>query len=372
MAEDPDETPRPARRRPAVLSLAVMAVSVYLLAAMREETAYFFEPRVPIDFRGGPAGVRRLHNRHARVLGIPDRTRTVLIDGRFGHHRAIFRIHGTRSKLFVAQPRKHRMPPDHYSDEFSGRLLRMADQPYFPHVYRYFADHIRTPVDLPVPDLMRVAGRTPAEVRGGDGAALRLEGQDEIFVSVTFPGETRVQFDRQRYPRAEESDAIAASLGLPWGPLEDSRAFRSYVVRAGEADEASLTERFSDPVGKIGVLPRAAAIRCRWADVRVDGGVLVLKSASGPAPSAFVASSDGHLVAEPPQPVLRVEPERVRSAEVQVPLLIPMDAMILREGDDPGVYWYVILADVVLLALITFNATLLLRRPRPGGAGATP
>ena len=370
----PDETlepARPTRRRPAILSIAVAVGCVVLLWALREETAYFFQPRTPLDLGSAESSAALEHNRHVRIQGIPDRTRTILIDGRWGRHRAIFRLHGSRSRLFVSQPRKHRMPPEVFSDVFEGRLLRMAEQPYFSQVYRYYVDRMTTPVDLPTPELVRAAGRSPAEVRDGDGGPFRLEAKDELFVSVLFPGEFRVQFDRARYPKAEESDSVLAAIGLPWGPLEDSRAFRSYVVRAGEAASSGLIERFRDPVQKIGVLPRAAAVRCRWGDVKNEGGKLVL-SPLGPAPVPFAATTDGHLVAGAPSKTIAVAPERIRSVEAQTPFVIPMDAMILREKDHPNVYWYIAAADVALLALLAVNGVLLLRRWRePGGAGVT-
>ena len=51
-----------------------------------------------------------------------------------------------------------------------------------------------------------------------------------------------------------------------------------------------------------------------------------------------------------PSKTIAVAPERIRSVDAQAPFVIPMDAMILREGDPPGVYWYIAAADVALLA----------------------
>lgn len=354
--------PKPRPRRPPILAVFVAVGSVYLLWALREETAYFFQPSSPVDLGSSEAPAAMEHNRHVRVQGIPDRTRTVILDGRWGRHQAVFRLHGSRSRLFVSQPRKHRMPPDVYSDVFEGRLLRLADQPYFPQLYRYFVDHLSTPVDVPIAELVRAAGRSPAEVRDGDGAPFSLDAKDELFVSVLFPGEFRVQFDRARYPKVEESDTLLASFGLPWGPLEESRALRSYVVQGGQADADRLFERFRDPVEKVGVLPRAAAVRCRWGDVKRDGGNLVLSALGGPAPVRFLATTDGHLVAGPSSQTLSVAPERIRSVEAQTPFVIPPDAMILREKDHPRLYWYIAAADVALLALLAINGMVLLRR----------
>jgi len=307
------------------------------------------------------------HNTFVRVQGVPDRGRTVILDGRWSRHHAIFRLLGAKSGLFVAQPRKHRMPPESFSDAYEGRLLRMADQDYFPQLYRYFVDNMRTVIDLPPADLLRHAGQAPVELRGRRGEDFSLRAKDELFVSVEFPGEYRVQFDRALYPKERESDKVMASLGLEWGPLEDSGAFRSYLVHADAEQASALMARFQDVTLKVGVVPRAEPVRCQWGDVKRDGDRLVLKALDDPAPAPFAKAEDGLLKPAEPTNGLALTPDRIRSVEVQVPLRIPKDAMILRQGDTPGTFWWVAAADVLLLGLIAINLTVLLRR-RQGSA----
>jgi len=359
-----DETSlEPHRRRPPILSIVVAAGSLYLLWALREETVYFFRSRTPRDLQARDAAALTMHNAFVRVQGVPDRQRTVILDGRWGRHRGVFRMHGSRSRLFVSQPRKHRMPPDVFSDVFEGRLLRMADQDYFPELYRFYADQITIPVELAPAELLRLAGRAPVDLRDRDGEPFRLEAKDDLFFGVTFPGELRVQFDRARYPKPEESEAVLATLGVPWGPLEDSGAFRSYVVHADGEQADALLARFRDISQKVGVLPRAAAVRCRWGDARRAGDALRLLAQDEPAPAPFVAAN-GRLQPASPEKSLTVPLSRIRSVEVQAPLRIPRDAMLLREGDLPGTYWYIAAADALLLAFVAINLMVLLRRWR--------
>jgi hypothetical protein len=364
--ESLDPAPRRPRRRPAIVSLVVAAGALVLIWAWREETLYFFQPRTPRDLGSAAAPGPLVHNTFVRIQGIPDRKRTVILEGRWGNHRAVFRLLESHSRIFIAQPRKHRMPPDVFSDTYQGRLLRMADQPYYAQLYRYFADQVAMPVDLSAADLLRLAGRAPAEVKDREGQPFRLQARDELFVGILFPGEYRVQFDRTRYPKAEESDAVVAGLGLPWGPLEDSRPFRGYVVEASADQAALLLARFRDPAERIGVLPRAAALRCRWGEVRADGDKLALTALGAPAPGPFVATADGHLVPAAPAGTIVVGLDRIRSVEAQTPMRIPADAMVLREADDPGTFAYVVAGDAVLLALLVLNVVLLVRRLRAG------
>lgn len=370
MADDEHtEPPRKKTSRPPILAVAVVLGSVYLLWALREETVYFFRSRTPQEL-----SVAKLtsdgHNTFARVQGVPDRARTVIMDGRWGRHRAFFRVLGARSRLFVAQTRKHRMAPESFTDVFQGRLLRMADQAYFPQLYKYLVDHMTTVAGVPTEELLKNVGKAVVELRDRTGEPLRITAKDELFISIGFPGEYRVQFDREKYPNERETDTMMAGLGLDWGPLEDSRAFRAYVAHADEGQASALMERFRDVKLKVGVVPRTAAVRCAWGEVKNAEGKLVVRALDDAIPTPFTLADDGLLrPAAPPAPIA-LDPSHIRSVEAQIPFRVPREAMVLIDGDEPAAFWYIAAADVLLLLLVTVNVLVLLRIRIRGRAGA--
>ncbi|MEK6608979.1 MAG: hypothetical protein AABZ30_15065 [Myxococcota bacterium] len=361
------------RRRSPLVGVAVILLGAWLIGQTREEVAYYFSPAQPIDLGDAPKAVasgRLRHNTHVRVRGTPDRKHAIVIEGNFGSFKGVFPLVRTRASLFVAQPRKNRQPPDKLTESFAGRLVRFDSQSFFPQIFGYYSEKMTLTYEFDPREIAKSAGHAPARLRDRSGGEIELPADRGLFISVAFPDEYRVQFDKLRHPRQEDAERTLAELGFPWAPIEESRPFWAYLVRAEGEAAMKLIERFGDLTQKIGVVPRSGTYVARLGEIQAKDNSLLLRPAGAAFPDVY-AVIDGKLVAHKPetadQPVL-VPLARIRSIDASTPYRIPMDGFVLLENDHPKSYGWFFALDLVLGAIILGNAVVLGLRWKNRGA----
>jgi hypothetical protein len=369
-ATDVDEfahIPRPRGRHPLV-ALAGALLAFFLVWHARRDLRYALSPSLPLDLGhasevfGGGHDLAGVENRYVRVLGTPDRESALEIDTKGSWvFSQLFRVLGTRDRLFVHR-REDPLPAFRAeADVFEGRLIRVGDLSFSDAIRRYFSAHVVAThffaPELFIRALTERAAGAPLSVADRTGDVVTLAESERISVDVAEPDIVRIGVPRARFPT---EDAARAALTGRGGEIV--RALGSVTGKpAANAPEAGPLSSTTPPperwtflvrfktaarqaaLDAIGDLDRAVEIR----DARHTIEVAVADVAADPARG---------LVVRPGQGTPQLLPAAsVSSIHTMSPVLIPADAYLLVEGDRPREHLPTVLIAIVLMMFGAVN-----------------
>jgi len=372
---------RPRRRRHPVISVIVIALSLYLMYFVRDDFIFFLQPAEPVDVGEAAAALtagKLSPNTHVTLSGAPDRKHALIMEGRFGGYDSFFRLLQTSNKLFVLKHRERRATDSVVTATHTGQLVRFGSLPNHEGLRDYFAKTMTIPHDLDFHAVARAKTRktTPAVVEDRDGIQIQLDPESVVWVNVVFPDEWLIQLSKRTFKTAEEAAKALISMELKLPLAQDderSETFWRFVVHA-EADQVPLLmARFKDQDKKGSVVRRQLSYSARWSQLSVEGDDLIIDAADPSFPTRYRVSPGPsgaqELSAARPGPV-SVPKEGVLFITTSSPFSIAPDALVLLADHAPGDYWYYALLYAVLVVFILLNAVALFRRWRERGAAA--
>lgn len=368
--EDPElmQLPNPRRRRRhPLISVAVIALSLYLMWFVRDDFLYFLQPRRPVDVgeaeRALAEGKLR-HNTHVSLSGSPDRKHAVVLQARFAGYESFFRMLQTSNRVFVQQHRENRASAETFAGTFSGQLIRFDALPYRKGLSAFFGKTMTTSHELSFADVARAQRGAPALVDRA-GATFEVSRDTLFWINVAYPDEYLIQISKRFYPRLEDTKRVLKVVEIPVAVDEEpSATFWRFVVQASPDQVKSLLGRLKDPELHADLVRRQVSYSARWNQLRVDGKNLVLDVADPTMPVQYQLNKERVL-----SPV-RETPTRIPGAAVlfistSSPFHIPPDAFVLISGRTPSENWYYALLFFVLLTFIIINAVALSQHLRP-------
>jgi hypothetical protein len=366
---------RPRRRRHPLVSLLVIALSVYLMWFVRDDFLFFWQPRA-----GQPAGdvVKALSegrlkpNTHVTITGAPDRKHSLILEARFGGYESFFRLLQTGSRVFVQQHRESRATDEVVAATHTGQLVRFDSLPYHKGLGAYFSKTMTVAHDLDFEQVARVkaVNERRATVRDRAGAEVALDSDAVLWINVAYSNEWLIQFSKRSYGRVEEVQKHLVGIGLPLAADdEESASFYRFVALAEPDQVPVLLARFKNPELHANVIRRQVSYSARWDQLSVKGRTLVINTTDPTRPSRYRVEgpagegSPPKLTASKDLPV-EVPAEAVLFITTSTPLAISPDALVLLAGKAPGDSWYYVALYVLLLGFVLLNAVTLVQRLR--------
>jgi len=371
------------RSRHPLVSVAVIALSLYLTGRNWHDLRYFLAPRTALDLGEANTALQRrperLADRYVRVEGVPDRKHALLLEGRLGGQEHFYRLLGAENRLYVRWPRPSAAagPADQRSlpGVHLGRLVPLARLPYASAVRGYLARTMSIAHDFDFGPLAAASAHRASTAVDRSGRSVPLAADTLFWINVAFADEWIVQLPRRSYPRAEQAAALLARLALPH--TEDSESSPSawrYVVVARGTELQRLLQALRAAPTTGALLRRQVGYTARWDQLRWDADTLTLAFDDATAPPRYelrpasAAGRPAQLVARRGAP-LRFGRNELLYLSTSTPFVLPAQAMVVLAGETPGQQWPNALLQVLLLVFIGANAGALLRAFRAYRAG---
>ncbi|MBK8481188.1 MAG: hypothetical protein IPL40_08435 [Proteobacteria bacterium] len=364
-----------------LVSVAVIALSLYLTAHNWHELRYFFAARTAVDLGEARAAARRpsanlmaLADHHVRVEGVPDRKHALLLEGRFGGQEHFYRLMGADDRLFAHWSRA---PASATAGEAKslpgvhvGRLVPLDRLGYASAVRDYLARSMSVAHDFDFGPLQAASTGGKAAAVDRQGRSVALTAGMVFWINVAFADEWIVQLPRRSYARVEEADALLARLALPHvRDTEPSTTAWRYVVVARGAELQRLLQGLHGIPTAGALLRRQIGYTARWDQLRWDATTLTLALEDATAPPryarrpAVAVGGPAELVPVRGQP-LRFSRDELLYLSTSTPFSVPARAMVVLAGETPGKQWPYALLQLLLLSFIAANAWVLLRTYR--------
>jgi hypothetical protein len=366
---------RPRRRRHPLVSLLVIALSVYLMWFVREDFIFFWQPRAGHqigDVVKALSDGRLKPNTHVTITGAPDRKHSLILEARFGGYESFFRLLQTGSRVFVQQHRESRATDEVVAATHTGQLVRFDSLPYHKGLGAYFAKTMTVAHDLDFEQVARAkaSGGRRSTVRDRNGVDVTLDSDAVLWINVAYPNEWLIQFGKRFYSRVEEVQKHLAGVGLPIADDdEESASFYRFVVLAEPDQVPVLLARFKSSDLHANVIRRQVSYSARWDQLSVKGRALVINTTDPTRPSRYRVEgqasegSPAKLAAVKDLPV-EVPAEAVLYITTSTPLAIAPDALVLLTGKSPSDNWYYVALYALLLGFILLNGVTLVQRLR--------
>jgi hypothetical protein len=395
------------KMRSPILAVLAMLMAGYLLYHLRTDLGYFLQrgPATELGDARQALGHLPPPNRHVALSGVPDRSNAAMLDTRGrDEFRQFFRLLGTDSRLLVLRS-FGRIPNDRAAaDHFSGRLIAFRDLSFASSIRDWFESRVVATHFFVPADLKSRAGGAEADLLDLAGDRVHLTQGSRLALDLAFPDQYRVTVPRGKI--ANEADArrlleqagfsevAPAPLPVEMPPSGDAYLLvgrprpevREGVIRTitGLSPKAQVRPDPAEPAELYVSIPRSvypdgvdqaerALANIGFDEVGPPPLVLHghVPAARRDAAIDALQQQDGRIVVIP-----RVETwERtfgalgrtgsgaggdldlgqVARAKLIEPLVIPDDAMVLVEGDNPSGYWYVPVVYLLLVAFLGFN-----------------
>lgn len=372
------------RRRHPLVSVAVIALSLYLMVRNRHDLRFFLAPRAAIDLGDTGVALRQrpelLADRYVQVAGVPDRKHALLLEGKLGPAEHFYRLLGAGDQLYVCWPRpaasgapgEDRLIPALHR----GRLVPLARLPYAGAVRDYLARTMSVAHDFDFAPLYAASTRGAAAAVDRNGRSVALRASTIFWLNVAYADEWIVQLPRRNFPRAEQAAALLARLALPHiADTEASPNTWRYVVVARGLELQLLLQALRDEPAAGALLRRQVGYTARWDQLRWEADAVTLAIDDATAPPrhelgpALAAGGPARLVARRGGP-LRFLRSELLYLSTSTPFAVPGQAMVVLAGATPGQQWPNAALQLLLLVFIGANAWVLLRayrarRPRP-------
>lgn len=351
-ADEFANVPSPRRRHPAI-ALGAAVLAAFLLYVIHDDLFYAFshsEARDLGDARTLAALPRDQvpTNEYVRVAGMPDRESGVIIDTAGAwRFTQFFRLLGTKSRVFVNRVPNPIPVEQAERDVFVGRLVRFSDLSFQEAIRKHFANRVSAThffAPAVVRERVAVSKGGPVKIADMMGEAVELAPNDELAIDVSRPAEVQVEMPRAKWPDAAAARAALEAEGAqvldePAAP-SDRKNLALVVTFSPE-----LRDRAMHAISELDVRIRFQPVRTtyhpRVADIQAGEDGLVVKAA-------------GREQALPLSRILAVR--------TQANVLIPEDALLLREGERPRDNLKIIIVAAFLLGFALVNLLSLRRR----------
>ena len=368
---DPELMRLPRRRgRHPVIAVLVVLLSGYLMYFVRADLIYFLQSSTPQDL--GQVGDRAAtqnwpDNRYVKLSGAPDRKHSLLLEGRVSGQERLFRLLQSKSRVYVRKERRYGSDDREVTTVHTGRMVRFAEQPYFPAVSAYYAKTRTSAHDLDF-DTLRKGLQNPGKevvVKDRDGLLGKFDADRQVWINVTYPGEWIIQFAQSAYASPEDAEKLVTAIGIPWSrDASRSKMYWRFVVHFPDSELTSLVKRFSEPALRAGVVRRQISYVARWDQLKIENDALIINAADATFPVRYTATTDKtKLAATRPMPP-KIAKAAIRYVTVSSRFEIPADAMLILDDDKPENYWYYSILYAVLLVFLLFNLYALVQRLR--------
>ena len=367
---------RQRRRRHPLISVLVIGLSLYLMYFVREDFAFFFQPRRAVDMGEAGEALRQSRlkpNTYVELSGAPDRKHALILEARLGGYNSFFRLLQTSNQIFIQHHRETRSTDEVVSGRYRGQLVRFASLPYFANLSTFFEKTMTLAHDLDFGQLERAKVQKNRVVRLQDqnGVTLELNPDSLIWINVAYPNEWLIQFSKRFYAKIEATQKPLADLKLPVAVEEESSAtFWRFVVHATPSQVPMLMARFQNPELHANVVRRQVSYSARWDQLSVEGKNLLINAADSTFPSHYRAqaadtpSAVAGTLIPVKESLTRVPAEAILYLTTSSPFKIPPQAMVLLTAKAPSDNWYYVLLYVVLLGFIIVNSVTLVHRWR--------
>jgi len=356
---------RPARRRPSLWAMVVVAFSVFLIFHQRNDVTYALSSSSPRmlgavgEFM--KAGAAELpENRYVRITGTPDFESALILDtqGEW-KFRAFFRLLETDRKVFV-QRAAGPLPLDMVqNNSFAGRLVRLQSVSFSESIRAYFARHVTSTRVFDPKEFRRALDdkRLPGTLLDKLGETANVAGNELLSLDVRVPLHYHVDVPRYIY----DNLALATKVLTRAGAVVQGEG-KSVVREANlsgfafectfPADkEAQVFSAVADIAGRTRIIPVVEHILAPLTQLRaVEGGLEFTK------PGASSAQLPGASSAQ------LIDWQNVLSIRTTSTLNIPQDAYLLLEGELPSSHYKSVVATAFLLAFGLVNLLAFRRR----------
>jgi hypothetical protein len=362
------------------MGVLVSALGLVLMASMWRDVRWFMQPRTPTEL-GDVAGLVTadgftvpLEDRYVTIDGVPDVRHAARITLKQGF-ASYLRLAESGNRVFALVPRDEEAAPDEFPSRFTGRVRSIRSTSLAETVETYFAGAGATlsePLALPgaLDDLAAGAAQVPL-AHGGTRA---VNAQSRVVLAIDHPL-VKVQLGVSTWTSEAAADAAITALGVPWIRTDDEAdhvperatlrpAHRSYVValsgegleaaRAALAAAVSSEARAGDPKVGATLLPlRTTMIVRRDALSKEDADILVTLPEG--ASAGYVVAGERLVPAREHAPRLRLVKDRVASLELEAPLRVAEDAVVIEVGRHPSEAWTTTILFLVVAGLVLVN-----------------
>jgi hypothetical protein len=367
-AGDVDEfahIPRLRGRHP-IVALAGALLAFFLVFHERRDLRYALLGGTPLDLGRATAlntrAAEGLENRYVRVTGTPDRESALEIDTKGSWvFTQLFRVLGTGDRLFLHRPPSPLPAALAESDSFEGRLIRVDDLSFAAAIRTYFATTVSaTHFFAPGAFAAALAGHPPVgtlTVNDLSGDPVTLAPSSLVVVDVVEPDQVRLGLPKSRFPTDAAARAAITSRGgeiltalgeikgrgpantPEAGPLSSTAeppVRWTFVARFPAAARQAALDALGNLDHDVEIRDARQPLQLRVEEIGpLGGGGLVLRPGQGTAhevPAAAVAA--------------------VHTVE---PVVIPPDAYLLVEGDQPRQHLPTVLIAAILVMFGAVN-----------------
>ena len=355
-----------------LVSLAVIALSTYLLVSTRNEVAYYLSPASPQAFESPEALLEassetRALNRFVSVEGAPDRKHAIVLESRFGGQNSFYRLQQAQNRLYVMARRQRGRGERNVAASHQGRLVAFDKLRHSAQLRDYFRKEITLSLDFDLSDLVRAKQSAIPVLTDKRGQKVPLDDNPLLWINVALPNEWIVQFSKKVYGKRDDARARLVPLNVPFSDDgEDSPTHWRFVTLVNEATAKRLIQELSDPSMHAGVIQRQVSLPVPWASLDPTATELVIKTSDPKFPLFFARSSENpaKVIGKRPVAPFTVPAKGLRYVSVAVPFEVPQSAFVLVADQEPPDYWYYLALAVVLAGFIVFNLWALMSRFR--------
>jgi hypothetical protein len=338
-------------RRPPLLVLLTVAVSVFLIVRLRHDVGFALSSSSPIELGEArslaAAPLDRLPlNRYVRLAGLPERESAVILDPRGAwEFTQLFRLHGTGGRFFVRRSQDPLPVALAERDRFTGRLLRFAELSFAGSIAQHFAARVTATHFFRAADLATAVAQParPLVVRDRAGEAVTLAPDERLTFDVVRPGEYRVELPRARFADRARAEAAMQAMGAP--PLEIKETETTWQLRLAvpEQNRDRVLSALSDLDRNVQFRVAREAVEVPLSEVRA--------TPEGFDFGARAAALGGAVPAA-----------RIAAVRTLTTVRVPEDAVLLIEGEAPRSQ---VKSVVILVILVVFGTVSLLALRRP-------
>lgn len=361
-SEDTPEAPRPRRRRPVIVDLAVILFGGYLLVTMFGDVRYFLQGGTPRDLGDAAALVENglpgnLSEQFVTLRGTPDVQRTARTKTGEKVVRYLRVVEGGGS-LFAAVPVVDADAQNQFEGVFTGRMRRLRDIRMLPWIEDYYnGERIAETRDLTPQQLLQALEKKS------------LRADEQVSLSLDQP-DVRIQLGRSSFPSlAAAADAVKA-LGFPMIAPEDqsSAAFYTLFARIPADQRAAAQTTLAaagtpqpgdkpDPRYGALVVPFSTTYLVPASALEVEGGYLSFDYGDNTTSPGYVL--EGAALA--PRPLdggrLRVLSTDLRAVGVVRSVKVDPDGYIVLVDETPYAQWPALALWLVVLGVVGWNIT---------------
>lgn len=373
--------------RSPIVSVAVIVVGLFLLAATWSDFRYFLrvtqsEPRqlghVTDIYQAGEF-TERFDNEWVVLEGDPDVQHAARMPSREGWI-GFMRLIGADASMFVAVPRATEKASNEFPGRFEGRMQRLSKVPQWERLQTFFnAEAINNVIDLAPASVLAALQNGGTEVEAEDGSKLALDGSDKLRVIVRQSA-AMVQLGRTTWPTREAAEQTMQVFGRPWTFVEKRDAFWVFAVELGVDAKLELFQELTralndgedlltaDP--KVGglVFPRRATYLVDFGDLQADpAGQLSFTYADNTAGTGYRVEGEELVPVELANGRLSVPVAAIEDVRLERPLVANPDGYLLMVDQRPRDVWPSAVMFIAVFGVVALNGWALagyLRRRR--------